>query len=83
ISASGAHDVRKAQDSVNKMSAFDGRDDVLVMIAHDAHVRDVVTCFPNAKANGWKAEGWKEKGAWRFLGDFEEAVGEREEVGRG
>ncbi|KAL9040354.1 MAG: hypothetical protein Q9180_001959, partial [Flavoplaca navasiana] len=83
ISASGAHDVRKAQDSVNKMSAFDGRDDVLVMIAHDAHMGDVVTCFPDGKANGWKVKGWKEKGAWRFLRDFEEAVGEREEVGRG
>ena len=65
------------------MSAFDGRDDVLVMIAHDAYMGDVVRCFPDGKANGWKAEGWKEKGTWRFLRDFEEAVGEREEVGRG
>ncbi|CAL8581676.1 hypothetical protein XPA_007363 [Xanthoria parietina] len=82
-SATGAHDVEQCQDSVRKMSAFDGRDDVLVIIAHDAHMLDVVTFFPHGTANAWKAEGWKEKGAWKFLGDFEEAVKEREEVGRG
>lgn len=65
------------------MGALDGKENVLVMIAHDEHMLDVVTCFPKGKANGWKAEGWKEKGAWMFLGDFEEAVREREEVGRG
>ena len=82
-SATGAHDVEQCQDSVRKMSAFDGRDDVLVIIAHDAHMLDVVTFFPHGTANSWKAEGWKEKGAWKFLGDFEQAVKEREEVGRG
>ncbi|KAL8998546.1 MAG: hypothetical protein Q9169_002386 [Polycauliona sp. 2 TL-2023] len=83
ISPIGAHDVAQCHESVNKMSTFDGRDDVLVMIAHDAHMLDVVTMFPKGKANGWKEEGWKEKGTWKFLKDFEEAVKEREEVGRG
>ncbi|KAL8702956.1 MAG: hypothetical protein Q9201_003860 [Fulgogasparrea decipioides] len=82
-SAEGANDVTKARDSVRKMSASDGRDDVLVMIAHDAHMLDVVRCFPDGKANSWKEEGWKAKGAWRFLKDFEEAVKEREKLGRG
>ncbi|KAL8715637.1 MAG: hypothetical protein Q9225_006368 [Loekoesia sp. 1 TL-2023] len=83
VSANGANDVTQARDSARKMSNFDGREDVLVMIAHDAHMLDVVRCFPEGKANDWKKEGWKEKGMWRFLGDFEAAVGEREEVGRG
>ncbi|KAL8734396.1 MAG: hypothetical protein Q9166_001594 [cf. Caloplaca sp. 2 TL-2023] len=82
-SADGAHDITQCRDSVRKLSAFDGKENVLVMIAHDAHMSDVVTRFPEGKANGWKAEGWKEKGAWMFLRDFEEAVKEREEVGRG
>ncbi|KAL8712618.1 MAG: hypothetical protein Q9220_003149 [cf. Caloplaca sp. 1 TL-2023] len=81
--AGGAHDVQKAQASVNKMASFDGREDVFVVIAHDAHVKDVVTLFPKGKANAWREEGWKEKVRWRFLGDFEEAVKERESVGRG
>lgn len=28
-------------------------------------------------ANGWKKEGWREKGMWRFLGDFGKAVEEK------
>ncbi|KAL8824158.1 MAG: hypothetical protein Q9170_008238, partial [Blastenia crenularia] len=79
VSAGGADDVTQARESVKKMSNFDGREDVLVMIAHDAHMLDVVKFFPEGTANEWKKEGWKEKGMWRFLRDFEEAVGEREE----
>ncbi|KAL8856492.1 MAG: hypothetical protein Q9178_006891 [Gyalolechia marmorata] len=81
--ADGAHDLDQCRDSVRKMSAFDGKENVLVMIAHDAQMLDVVTCFPKGKANQWKAEGWKGKGAWQFLGDVEEAVKKKEEEGRG
>ncbi|KAI4125872.1 MAG: hypothetical protein LQ338_004037 [Usnochroma carphineum] len=80
-SAEGAQDVTQARDSVKKMSNFDGDENVLVMVAHDAHMLDVVKCFPE-KANGWKDEGWKETVQWTFLGDFESAVAEREEKGR-
>ncbi|KAL9602695.1 MAG: hypothetical protein Q9219_001685 [cf. Caloplaca sp. 3 TL-2023] len=83
VAAEGADDVDEARASVGKMSAFDGREDVLVMIAHDAHMLDVVRCFPDGTANGWKGEGWKEKGLWRFLRDFETAVAEKEKVGWG
>ncbi|KAL8819508.1 MAG: hypothetical protein Q9223_002072 [Gallowayella weberi] len=82
-SEGGAHDLTQCRDSVRKMSAFDGKENVLVMIAHDGHMLDVITCFPEGKANEWKAAGWKEKSAWMFLRDFEEAVKEKEEVGRG
>lgn len=81
ISAEGANDVTQARESVRKLSIFDGDENVLVMIAHDRHMLDVVKCFPE-KANGWKEEGWKEKGKWMFLGDFETAVGESEEKER-
>ncbi|KAI4190992.1 MAG: hypothetical protein L6R41_000442 [Letrouitia leprolyta] len=83
IAASGANDVTQARASVKKMSNFDGHEGIFVMIAHDAHVQDIVRCFPEGKANDWKREGWKEKATWRFLADFEQAVGEREEAGRG
>lgn len=83
IAAAGADDVTQARESVKKLSNFDGREDVFMMIAHDAHVRDIVRCFPEGKANDWKKQGWKEKAMWRFLADFEQAVGEKEEVGRG
>ncbi|KAL8966816.1 MAG: hypothetical protein Q9197_005773 [Variospora fuerteventurae] len=79
--APGATDLAQARDSATKLCAFDGHEDVLVMIAHDRHMLDVVKCFPE-KANGWKEEGWKEKGRWMFLGDFEMAVRESEEKGR-
>lgn len=80
-SAKGAHDVTQCRESVKKMSDFDQDENVLVMIAHDAHMLDVVRCFPE-KANVWKEEGWKEKGRWLFLRDFESAVAESEEKGR-
>ncbi|KAL8941406.1 MAG: hypothetical protein Q9216_002251 [Gyalolechia sp. 2 TL-2023] len=79
VSAQGAEDVTEARASIKKLSNFDGREDVLVMIAHDEHMLEIVRCFPEGKANGWKEAGWKEKGMWRFLADLEPAVAEREE----
>ncbi|KAI4200678.1 MAG: hypothetical protein LQ346_002340 [Caloplaca aetnensis] len=79
--AEGAADLTQCRESVEKMINFDGDENVLVMIAHDAHMLDVVNCFPE-KANAWKEEGWKEKGRWLFLRDFEAAVEESEEKGR-
>lgn len=66
-------DVPKAQDSLTKMADFDASEDVFVVIAHDASLLDVVEFFPKS-ANAWKEKGWKERGHWRFLGDFGEAA---------
>jgi len=47
------------------------------MLAHDDTMLDVVEKFPNGLANDWKKKGWREKGMWRFLGDFAGAVEEK------
>ncbi|TFK48513.1 Metallo-hydrolase/oxidoreductase [Heliocybe sulcata] len=54
-----------ATESIRKLGAFDAHPDVLVLLAHDASVQDVVNYWPE-KANNWKQEGWKEK-RWGFL----------------
>ena len=59
----------------------DGHDNVLVMLAHDDTMLDIVDKFPNGTANEWKKKGWREKGMWRFLGDFAEAVEEKVAAG--
>ncbi len=71
-----AYDVKDAKESIEKMGEFDERDDVLTIVAHDATLLGVVGCFPDVSANGWREAGWRERGLWRFLGDFGEAVGE-------
>ena len=79
---SAAHDVEAARDSVVKMGEFDAQENVLTMIAHDSTMVDVVGTFPEMKANDWKRKGWREKGMWKFLVDFGEAVEANEEQQR-
>lgn len=69
-------DVEAAQESIEKMEDFDANENVLTIFAHDQTLLDVVEFFPKETANDWKRKGWREKGMWRFLGDFEEAVHE-------
>ena len=40
-------------------------------------VRTFLTPSLMQTANEWKKEGWREKGMWRFLGDFGDAVGKK------
>lgn len=58
------------------MKDFDAHKNILTIIAHDQTLLDVVEMFPQATANEWMKKGWKEKGMWRFLGDFKQAVQE-------
>jgi hypothetical protein len=60
-------------ESVSKMTEFDARDDVFIVIAHDASILDVVDVFPK-RANAWKEKGWKEESQWRFLADYKAAL---------
>ncbi|KAI9667327.1 MAG: hypothetical protein M1821_000142 [Bathelium mastoideum] len=69
-------DIHEAKRSVEKMQQFDADDNVLVVIAHDASLLDVLEYWPQA-ANDWKVKGWKEKGRWNFLKDFAQAVEEK------
>ncbi|KAF2219784.1 hypothetical protein BDZ85DRAFT_243016 [Elsinoe ampelina] len=66
-------DLVQAEETLEKLRAFDARDDVLVVLAHDASLLDVVDVFPR-KANGWRRKGWGEKGRWGFLREMEREV---------
>lgn len=69
-------DVPGAQESVERMEDFDAHENVFTIFAHDQTLFEVVGFFPKETANDWKEKGWREKGLWRFLSDFEEAVHE-------
>lgn len=56
----------KARETLEKLKAFDGRDDVMVVLAHDASLLDVLDFFPHS-INDWMAKGWDEQARWLFL----------------
>ncbi|KAJ7048486.1 beta-lactamase-like protein [Mycena amicta] len=56
-----------AQDSVNKLTAFDGNPDIFVVLAHDSSLLPLFTDKYPVVLNDWKANGWKEKTVWAFL----------------
>lgn len=60
-------------ETVEKLTEFDSNDNVLVIIAHDRSLLDVLEFYPSS-ANSWKEKGWREAGVWRFLADFKLAV---------
>ncbi|TQN68606.1 Cytochrome P450 monooxygenase andK [Colletotrichum shisoi] len=77
---SGEHpvytDIDLAADSVSRMRELDIRDNVMVCIAHDASLLDVLPVFnrePGRDINDWKREGWKETTYWSWLNEV--AVG--------
>ncbi|QDS75268.1 hypothetical protein FKW77_000861 [Venturia effusa] len=65
------HDV--AEWTIEGVEEFDADENVLVVIAHDASLKDVVNFFPKP-ANEWRAKDWGKNGRWRFLGDFSEGL---------
>ncbi|EED15398.1 conserved hypothetical protein [Talaromyces stipitatus ATCC 10500] len=65
-----AFNVQDAKDSIAGLQEFDAADNVLVVCAHDASLKGIIDVFPQY-ANAWKDGEWKEKGRWRFLGDWE------------
>lgn len=64
-----AHDVQQATDSIVGLQDFDAAENVFVVCAHDPTLVGVVDVFPRF-ANAWKDAEWKERGRWRFLGDW-------------
>jgi hypothetical protein len=68
-----AYDVQEAQETVHKVMEADANAEVLVVMAHDATLLDVVDFFPKY-ANDFKEKGWVEEGRWLFLRDFAKAV---------
>ncbi len=63
-------DIPLATQTMGKLQELDCLENVLVVIAHDATVRDGARHFPES-LNAWKAEGLGERVRWAFLGDLE------------
>lgn len=64
-----AHDVDEAERTIEKVMEMDASDQVLVVMAHDETLKDVVSFFPHY-ANSFREKVWAEKGRWLFLRDF-------------
>ncbi|MCJ1241029.1 hypothetical protein MMC14_009033 [Varicellaria rhodocarpa] len=50
-----------AQTSVDALMEFDADENVLVCIAHDGGLLEVLDWYPNGTINQWKEKGWKER----------------------
>ncbi|KAF2396226.1 Metallo-hydrolase/oxidoreductase [Trichodelitschia bisporula] len=61
-------DDEEARSSTEGLAEFDADPRVLVFVAHDKALRDVVSFLPE-RVNEWKEKGWG-NARWRFLGDF-------------
>ncbi|KAG0649914.1 Cytochrome P450 monooxygenase [Hyphodiscus hymeniophilus] len=68
-----AHNVHEAQATIGKVMEADARDEVLVVMAHDDSLLEVMDFFPKY-ANDFTQKEWVEKGRWLFLKDFAGAV---------
>lgn len=58
---------------VEKLQQLDANPNVLVCLAHDSGLLDVLPVLnhnPNQDLNHWKAKGWKEQIFWRFLSEL-------------
>lgn len=73
------HDL--AEWTTEGVEEFDANENVLVVIAHDASLKDVVDFFPKP-ANEWKSKDWGKNGRWRFLGDFAEGLEKAKKDGK-
>ncbi|KAJ6137346.1 hypothetical protein N7471_003832 [Penicillium samsonianum] len=66
------HDIHESRASVSKMQALDQNDDILVCLAHDAILLDVMPIFnedPKKDINGWRERGLKDKCHWDWLSE--------------
>lgn len=68
-----AHDFDDAVLAIGKVQEADAREEILVVMAHDESLLEVVDFFPE-EANGFVEKGWVRDGRWGFLKDFREAV---------
>jgi hypothetical protein len=62
-------DAAEAKQTIEKTMEVDPSENVFVVLAHDASLKDVLSYWPKT-ANEWQKEGWKSNGRWRFLADF-------------
>ncbi|KAJ5371300.1 uncharacterized protein N7496_007392 [Penicillium cataractarum] len=64
------HNIPQIIETIGKLQEADCQDNIFVIIAHDATVRDAVDHFP-LSLNQWKKKGWGRDLKWRFLRDAE------------
>lgn len=64
-------DLEKAKGTLEKLRAFDGREDVMIMLAHDATLLDVIDLFPRS-VNDWRSRGWANDARWKFLREMDQ-----------
>ncbi|KAJ5098035.1 hypothetical protein N7532_005036 [Penicillium argentinense] len=65
------HDIPQIIETIGKLQEADCLENIFVIIAHDATVRDAVDQFP-VSLNQWKEKGWAKDLKWTFLRDAEE-----------
>lgn len=84
VTSSFAHDKKVADWTIDGLGEFDGQGNVLMLMAHDDAVVDPgqFDFYPKT-LNDWHAKDIGNKTRWLFLGDFEEAVEEKEKGGNG
>jgi len=66
-------DSEVALETIGGLQAFDARAEVLMVVAHDASLLDMLPFYPKS-VNDWYDKGVGRKAHWRFLRDFEGAV---------
>lgn len=73
VKKSFAHDLEQCNWTIEGLQEFDAQDNVLMVLAHDDSVLDVLDFFPK-EANDWHSKELAQKSRWRFLKDFETAA---------
>lgn len=73
VPSPSGYDPDVAEATIGKVMEADARPDILVVIAHDETLLDVVEFFPKY-ANDFMERGWVAKSKWLFLKDFVKAI---------
>ena len=73
LSSKTSVSLTEAEATLAKMEVFDASPDVLVAIAHDISMMEILPFLPT-KLNGWETKDWKELNIWKFLKDFKTAL---------
>ena len=73
IAPGAQEDQEKAEQTLEKLKLFDGRDDVMIIIAHDLSLMDVLEFFPH-DINDWQVKDWAQRGRWLFLNGLQDAA---------
>lgn len=67
------YDMPENHETVRKCTKIDANENIFVIMAHDASLKDIVEYFPKT-ANDWKKQSWGQKGRWAFLKEFKDAI---------